>query len=121
MTRRPIALATLAALFLSAATFADAPTTRPAPLRTVTVNGEARSSFQTASGDDLKRADLSSYEAALADAKDRATRAAKVLAVTLGPPVTVETLSAITEEHGANDRRSDFVSNVKIVYELREP
>lgn len=121
MTARMTPFAAFATLALATAAFAESPTTRPAPLRTVTVNGEARADFSTGSAPDMKRADLATYEAALADAKDRATRAAKVLAVPLGAPVTVETITAMEEGPGESDRRSSFVTNVKVVYELREP
>ena len=60
------------------------------------------------------------YEAALADAKDRASRAAKALAVTLGPPITVETVNFDPNVSNDGTDRGRFYTSVKVVFELRE-
>lgn len=119
--RLPI-VAVLLSLSLAATSWADAPTTRPTPIRIVTVDGSGNTSYPTGDVSYRKRAELESYEAALADAKDRATRAAKVLSVTLGPPIIVET-TASDDGTGFSPppRRPEFTVNVKITFELREP
>ena len=96
------------------------PTTQP--LRTIAVVGTAEARYQTNIDGARKQAVASSYDAALADAKQNAERATKVLGVHLGAPVTVDAPSFGERfSQGEPSGRATFAtieSSVRIVFEL---
>lgn len=91
------------------------PTTQPAS-RTIAVYGSARQSFTTNDDQSQRQALAKATDAALADAKQKAERSAKILGVQLGLPITVGL--PFEDVPSGVSRSAGLEVHVNIVFEL---
>ena len=102
---------------------ASAATTQPLT-RTIAVAGSASQRFTVGSEQSQREALTTATDGALADAKQKAERSAKILGVRLGPPITVgvpwpdERVSNVDPSARSRDAVGYITVSVNIVFEL---